>query len=163
VEIDTNGGPFTFKVAADMTIAVDETNAIPTNQGFVGHPRAFHSMKTERIAQFSGQTAGAYVILPMSDAMLSDALGYQFLKTTTIPKNLTKGSGTGLTEVYFGNWADEYLALWQDILFKASDVAGDSSGSAFTQDQLWIMAQMEVDVAVAYPESFSLVNDATTT
>lgn len=163
VEVDTNGGPFTFEVAADMQVAVDETDAAPRNQGYVGHPRAFHSMKTERIAQFSGQTAGAYVVLPMSNQQISDLLGYKFLQTTAIPKNLTKGSGTSLTEVYFGNWADLYLAIWQDITLKASDVTGDNSGSAFTQDQTWIVAQIEVDVAVARPTSFALVNDATTT
>ena len=163
VEIDTNGGPFTFEVAADMQIAVDESDAIARNQGYVGHPRAFHSMKTERIAQFSGQTAGAYVILPMSNQQVSDLLGYKFLQTTQIPKNLVKGSGTNLTEVYFGNWADLYLGIWQDITLKASDQTGDPSGSAFTQDQLWILGQMEVDTMVVRPTSFALVNDATTT
>lgn len=163
VEIATDGGPFTFEVAADMQVAVDETDAAPRNQGYVGHPRAFHSMKTERIAQFSGQTAGAYVILPMSNQQVSDLLGYKFLQTTAIPKNLTKGSGTNLTEVYFGNWADLYLAIWQDITLKASDVTGDAGGSAFTQDQTWIVAQIECDVAVVRPTSFALVNDATTT
>jgi HK97 family phage major capsid protein len=163
VEIDTNGGPFTFEVAADMQIAVDESDATPRNQGYVGHPRAFHTMKTERIAQFSGQTAGAYVVLPMSDSMISDLLGFKFLRTTNIPKNLAKGSGTNLTEVYFGNWADVYFGLWTDIILKSSDVTGDPTGSAFTQDQTWIMAQIECDVALARPTSFALVNDAATT
>jgi len=163
VEVDVNGGPFTFEVAADMQVAVDETDAVARNQSYVGHPRAFHSMKTERIAQFTGQTAGAYVVLPMSNAQISELLGFKFLQTTQIPKNLTKGSGTALTEVYFGNWADLYFALWQDITLKASDTTGDASGSAFTQDQLWIMGQIECDVAIVRPTSFALVNDATTT
>jgi hypothetical protein len=64
--------------------------------------------------------------------------------------------------VYFGNWADLYFALWQDITLKASDVTGDPSGSAFTQDQLWILGQLECDCAVIRPNSFALVNDATT-
>lgn len=162
VEIGNDGGAFTFDVAQDMVAELEDDNTAFGALKFIGHPHAFHSMKTERIAQFSGQTAGAYLMLPMSDANLRDMLGYEFIKTTTIPKTLTKGSGTNLTEVYFGNWEDLLLAMWQDIEFKASDVTGDSSGSALTTDKLWIVAQAELDVQVARSNSFCLVNDATT-
>lgn len=163
VEIATDGGNFTLAVAENMQIAIEEQNTFVGALKYVGHPRAKHTMKAERIAQFSGDTGGAYVMLPMSDEVLRAQLGYDFLSTTTIPKNLAKGSGTNLTEVYFGNWEDALLALWQDLIFKVSTETGDASGSAFTQNQLWILGQMEYDTNVARPESFCLVNDAKTT
>ena len=162
VEIDTNGGAFDFGVAADMLHELEKDNLAEGNLAYVGHPSAFHIMRKERIAQYSGQTDGAYVMLPMSDENIRTRLGFDFRKTTTIPSNLTKGSGTSLTEVYFGNWEDLWLGLWSDITFRASDVTGDSSGSALFKDQTWLFAFIEVDVQMARAASFCLVNDATT-
>lgn len=160
VAIGTNGGYATFQVAQAMVIVIEEANLANGPQKYVGHPRFFNSMKTERIATFSGDTQGFYVILPMSDQMLRDSLGYDFLKTTAIPKDLTKGTGTGLTEGYFGNWALGHLALWEDLMFRTSNEAGDSTGSAFTQSQQWLLAELEYDFQVPQPQGFSYVNDA---
>ena len=163
VEIGTNGGDFTYSVAQDMIIELEDQNTDVGNLKYIGHPRAFHLMKKERILQYSADTAGAYVILPMSDANMRDRLGYDFLKTNVIPKTLTKGTGTALTEVYYGNWENLWLALWEDLFFKVSTETGDATGSAFTQSQLWLQGEMEYDVAVPVPKSFVLVNDAKTT
>jgi HK97 family phage major capsid protein len=161
VAIGANGGNFTFDIANQMVIKLQEQNSFRGDMKYIGHPRVFHYMKAERIAQFSGQTTGAYVILPMSDQNLKDHLGYDFLRTTQIPNTLAKGSGTNLTECYFGNWQDLVMAMWSDVEFKASDVTGDASGSALSLDQLWIFCFVEVDVQLARALSFTLVNDAT--
>jgi HK97 family phage major capsid protein len=161
VAIGANGGPFTFQIAENMAFQLQLQNAFRGTLKFIGHPSVFHYMKSERIAQFSGETAGAYVILPMNDQNMKDHLGFDFLKTTQIPNNLAKGSGTNLTQCFFGNWEDSVLGMWSDVEFKASDTTGDASGSALTMDQLWIYCFVEVDHQVARAISFCLVNDAT--
>jgi HK97 family phage major capsid protein len=162
VAIGTNGGDFTFSVAQNMIYELEKDVTLKGKLGFVSHPGAFHKMKKERIAQYSGDTLGAYVILPMSDQNLQDHLGWPFKRTTVVPSNLAKGSGTNLTEVYFGNWKDAYLALWANLEFKASNVTGDSGGSALTLDQTWIYCFLEADVQLGRPTSFVLCNDANT-
>lgn len=163
VEIGTDGGDFTFDVAADMVYELEKDNTDVGRLAFIGHPGAFHKMRKERIAQFSGDTGGSYVMLPMTEAQIRARLGYDFRRTTTIPSNLTKGTSSSLTEVYFGNWEDLWLAFWSDITFRASDVTGDSTGSALMKDQTWLYAFIEMDVQLARATSMVLVNDAATT
>jgi len=162
VAIGTNGGDWTFPVSLAQQEALETRFTLRGKLAYIGHPLAINKAKKERIAQFSGQTDGAYVILPMSDANLRDALGFDFRKTTVIPSNLTKGTGVSLSEVYFGNWEDAWAAMWEDITFKASDVTGDATGSALMQDQTWLYAFIEVDVQLARAASFVLTNDAKT-
>jgi len=163
VEIAATGGDFTYAIANNMVIELEGNNTAVGNLEFISHPRAFGQMRAERIAQFSADTTGAYVILPMTDDQMRAMLGYGFRKTTVLPTNLTKSSGTALTEVYFANWEDLYFALWSQIEFKSSDVTGDSTGSALSKDQTWLYAFTECDVQLARAKSFALVNDAKTT
>lgn len=158
VAIGTNGGRFTFKTAQDVVTELENDNIDIDSAAFVSHPKVLNRMKNERIAQFSADTGGAYVILPMTDQMLRDSLGYPFFKTTQLPTNLTKGSGTNLSEVIFGSWEDIWIGMWGSIELMASEHTSD----AFAKNQIWVRAIQESDCVVARPTSFCLVNDATT-
>lgn len=159
VEIGTNGGDFLFNHAQDMITTLENNNVEIDEGAFVSHPKVFNKMKKERIANFSGQTDGNYVVLPMSDQNLRDSLGYEFLKTTQLPTNLTKGSGTSLAEVIFGQFSNLYVGMWGGIELMTSEHTSD----AFTKNQVWIRAVQEADCLVTRPEAFCLVNDAATT
>jgi hypothetical protein len=124
-------------------LIIDEVHAL------AGTDRGTHlSSVIERIAQFTGQTKGAYVMLPMTDAILRDQMGYGFEKSTQLPLTLTKGNGTGMTYAFFGNWRDVLIATWASLVLRASDVAGNATGSAFLQNQIWIVGDTEVDINV---------------
>ena len=157
---DPDGGDFTFFHADRMRQALAEKNAERGRLAFISHPSAWGKMRRERIAQFTAQTEGAYVILPMTDEQMRAHLGFPFFQTTQIPTNLTKGTSSTLTEVYFGNWAELLMGIWTNMEFLASNQAGDASGGAFSQNQTWLRVIMEVDTAVRHPESFVLANDA---
>jgi HK97 family phage major capsid protein len=160
VELGTDGARMTLEAAADMRIAVEVNNLLGGSLKYIGHPWFFEMMKRQRIAQFSGDTGGEYLALPtISDAMLASLIGYDMLKTSNLPMNLTKGTGTALTEGYFGNWAEGYLGIWEDLTFKSSNQAGTS----FENSQTWIQAELEYDFQVPRPLAFAYVNDAKTT
>lgn len=158
VAIGTDGGVFDFEVADQMRQALAVDNALKGKLGYAMHPSVSGKMRRERIAQFSAQTKGAYVILPMSDAELGDRLGFKWAETTQIPTNLTKGSGTSLSEIFFANWAELIIAMWMGLELDASRQAGD----AFAKNQVWLKATVEVDIALRHVESFCLVSDAET-
>lgn len=160
VAIGTNGGRCTLEIADKMRQVLAVANALKGKLGYVSHPTVFGGMRRERIAQFSGQTAGDYVFAGFSDAALKDKLGYPFFETTQIPTNLTKGSGTALSEVYYGNWSELIIGMWGGLELLASNVAADGTTGAFVRNQVWIRAIMEVDTAVRNAASFVLVNDA---
>jgi len=77
-------------------------------------------------------------------------LGYPVYTTTQIPSNLAKGSGTTLSEVFFGAWDDLHLPEWGSIMVLASNLAG----TAFADDQTWIRGIHMNDVAIPRGASF---------
>lgn len=156
LEIGTNGGDFTLMTARAMKHKLRKNNVQTlASAGYIGHPDVFYTMMTERIAQYSGQTNGEYVFLPMSDQQLKAIIG-PYWDSTLFPTDLSKGSGSSLTECIYGNWEDLWLGIWEDLTFSLSDQAGDS----FEKSEVWIKSEMEIDFRVAQPLSFVLVNDA---
>ena len=159
VSIGANGGNFLFDTAQDMVTELENDNVDINNGAFISHPKVFNKMKKERIAQYSTDTSGAYVILPMTDQNLRDSLGYPFYKSTQIPTNLTKGTGTSLSEVIFGDFSNIWIGMWGGIELMPSEHTSD----AFAKNQIWVRAIQEADCLVTRPEAFTLVNDAATT
>ena len=158
VAIGTSGGVFDFDIAMQMIDELDIDNALKGKLGFAFHAKVKGKMKRERIPQFSGDGKGAYVMMPMTDAVLKERLGYAFETTNQIPTNLTKGSGTNLSEVYFGNWEELLIANWGAMQIMASQETSD----AFEKNQTWVRILQDVDIGVRHAQSFCLVSDANT-
>jgi HK97 family phage major capsid protein len=161
-----SGAPLTsLDFAVEMEDKLAQANALRGKLGFAFNPAVRKILRKIKVPQYSGD-AGVLPIVQflgaiaegsgyMSDKALQDALGYPFAWTTQIPKNLTAGSYTDLTEIYFGNWEDLLIGQWAGLRIMASDVAG----TAFASDQTWLRVILECDVAVRHPQSFCLCND----
>lgn len=129
----------------DMVTQLENQNALRGNLGFVMHPAVKNALKKERIAQYSGDTGGNYVILPMSDALLRDTVGYDYAVTTQLAQ----------TEIFFGNWADLIIAQWGGFEMTAST----ETSTAFEANQIWIRAIQEVDMGTRHVKSFCYASD----
>jgi len=145
-----------FNTFTDMEYEVSVNNALRGNLGFVFHPAIRRLLKKLKIKQFTGDTSGEYVIAPFSDAQLESYLGYKFGMTTQIPINLTKGSATNCSELYFGNWAEVLIGQWLGFEILASNEAG----TAFASDQTWVRIISQVDIALRHAASMCLCSDA---
>ena len=156
VILGDNGGLPDFDTFTDMEYEVSVNNALRGNLGFVFHPAIRRLLKKLKIKQFTGDTSGEYVIAPFSDAQLESYLGYKFGMTTQIPINLTKGSATKCTELYFGNWAEVLIGQWLGFEILASNEAG----TAFASDQTWVRIISQVDIALRHAASMCLCSDA---
>ncbi|SIO60160.1 phage major capsid protein, HK97 family [Singulisphaera sp. GP187] len=82
--------------------------------------------------------------------------GYPAYATQQLPRNLTKGSGTNLSPLLFGNWNDLIIAYWSGLDILVDPYTGSSTGS------VRIVGLQDVDVQVRHNESFSLVTDMVT-
>jgi HK97 family phage major capsid protein len=163
VALGTDGAFLDFDSMVDMQTEIEEDNAMGSKMAYIMHPRVKNKLKKTRVPQYSGDTAGQYVVQPiMSDSMLADMAGYPILPTTQIPKNLTKGNGTALSYVLFGNFEDLIIAQWGGLELASSNVAGDATGGAFSANQTWFRAIQSVDFGVRHNESFCLISDAKT-
>ncbi|SRR5579885_1165668 len=158
VAIGTTGGPFTFDVASNMVNKLEMANALRGNLAFISNPKTWNQLRKFKVLQYSGDTAGLPLILPMTNQQLRDTLGWDFLSTTQIPINLTKSTGHDLTEVYFANWAELLIGMWGGAEIKLSEETSD----AFEKNQTWVRIITLMDFAVRHEQSFCLCNDANT-
>ena len=73
----------------------------------------------------------------------------------TVPSNLTKGSGTGLSALIYGNWADLLIGYWSafDVLVNPYE------STAYAKGNVQVGAMLTCDIAVRYPESFAAAKD----
>lgn len=161
--VGADGGTVDFTHLSNMEGTLEDANALRGNLAYIMHPKVKRKIKQMRVPQYSGDTGGNFVMLPMTDQQLKDRLGYNFVCTTQIPTDLTKGAGSALSEVYFANWRELIIAQWAGLQIETSNVAGDSTGGAFSSNQTWIRAIQEVDIGLRHVESFCLLNDAATT
>lgn len=156
--LGTDGEWFTLEHIVDMEGKLEDANALRGKLGFAWHGKVKRHLKKTKVPQYSGDTAGMYVMLPMSDALLADTIGYAFKTSTQIPTNLTKAGGSNLSEVYFGNWQELLIGQWGGLEILASQETSD----AFEKNQTWVRIIQEVDMGVRHSESFCLCSDAKT-
>jgi HK97 family phage major capsid protein len=130
------------------------------NFGWLMRPEVLGGVKRERVVQYSGQAQadGAPLLamnLLMTNKLLEDQLGHAIRTTTLLSGTESAGSSTTSSTIIFGNWRYFRVGFWRDLILKASDIASDgSSGSAFLDDSLYIVAFQEVDCAVARETAF---------
>jgi HK97 family phage major capsid protein len=65
----------------------------------------------------------------------------------------TKGTGTALHTIVYGNWEDLVIAFWSGIDILVDPYTGSSSGT------IRVVALQDADINVRHPESFSYMND----
>lgn len=158
--IGTNGGPLALDDLYSLQGLLEDANVIGEKVALITNPKALRKLKKQRIAQYSGDTGGTYALMPtiLTDESLSKALGVQCLTTTQLPVNLTKGSSSDCTEVYYANWSDLLIGLWGDVEILATNIGGN----AWAQNAVEVRFILNVDLAVRHPESFVLCADART-
>lgn len=82
--------------------------------------------------------------------------GYETLISNQVPKNLTKGTGTDLSAIVFGNFADLIIGMWGGLDLQVNPYSLDKKGA------VRVTAFQDVDTVVRHPESFSAMTDAIT-
>lgn len=158
--VGANGDPANYATFEALIGLLEDANALEGKLGFLSNPKVFRALRQQTVAQFSGDTGGEPLFLPIiSDAKLMEILGYNIGKTTQIAATGTKGTGTALSKLIFGNFEDLLFAQWGGLELDASDTAGDN----FAKYSVQIRAVARVDFAVRRPKSFAVATDIMTT
>jgi HK97 family phage major capsid protein len=110
-----------------------------------------------KVAEYSGagDEGKSYIVTPMTKAKLQEWLTYPFMTSTQVPTNLTYGTGSSLTEMYFGNWQEFIMCMWGGIQLAKSTETSD----AFQKNQTWIRIIQDVDMGIRHAESFCICSD----
>jgi HK97 family phage major capsid protein len=154
--LGTNGAVPDFDTLLDMEYELEVDNALRGSLGFIWHPAIRRALIKLKVAQYSGDTAGQYIVQPVSENQLTSWIGYPYRTSTQIPVTLTKGTASNCTEIYFGNWEEFIIGQWAGLEIMASQETSD----AFEKNQTWVRIIQEVDMAVRHPESFCVCSDA---
>lgn len=152
VALGTNGAAPTWASIVNLVREVEADNAAINANAlrFLTNPKAKAKLsQTSKVA-----STDSMMIL---DEPWSSMYGYGMEVTSNVPSDLTKGTGTALSALIFGDFSQLMIGL-----FSTADILIDpyTGGSAGT---VRIRVMQEVDTAVRHAESFAAITDMITT
>jgi HK97 family phage major capsid protein len=152
----------------------NQTNVIVTDLGTDGYTLTDYSKFSTGISDIMGQNFnGPFGILYSARTAgkldnLQDTL-HQPLRqpdlvaaarkfvTNQIPNNLTHGASNAASDAFIGQWDQCMVGLRTGMVMEISRVAADSTGSAFSNAQVWVRAYLRADVQLAHPKAFNVL------
>ena len=149
VAIGTNGGAITYAKVVDMVKEVEVDNAFINGGDFLTNPKVMAKLRT--ISKQSSGVEGNFILDPNNTIM-----GYNVSASTLVPSDLSKGTGSNLSAMLFGDFSQLMLGFYSGVDVVVDNASLSTSGGtrlAFFQD---------LDVALRYPESFAVIKDITT-
>ena len=151
VAIGTNGGAITYAKCVDMVEAVEVDNAILNDASvkFVGNPKVTANLRT--VSKQSSGVEGNFIL-----GEDNRILGYDYLSSTLVPSDLSKGTGSNLSALLFGDFSQLMLGFYSGVDVIVDPYTGSNAGTtrlAFFQD---------FDVALRHDDSFSVIKDIVT-
>jgi len=147
IAIGTDGGALTNSHIVDMETEVAVANADLGRLAYIFNARTRGFLKKTPI------TSGN----PKMILEGSDLNGYNYQVSNQLASNLTKGTGTDLSALLFGNFADLLIGMWGGI-----DLTVDPYTLAKV-GKISIVADQFADVGIRNAESFSVIKDAAVT
>jgi hypothetical protein len=84
--------------------------------------------------------------------------GFPAASTNLVPSNLAKGTGTDLSALIFGNFADLLLGYWSEL----DVLVNPYESTAYSKGNVQVRGMVTMDVDVRHPESFAAITDLTT-
>jgi len=143
VAIGANGGALTWDAVVDL-----EAAALTAADGEGMHPALLTNAAIRKTARKNTYSGSANDLWERMEKMCPLAV------SNHLPSNLTKGSGTNLSPVIYGNWADLHIFSFGGIEIMVDKYTGATAGT------VRVYVYLEADVAIARAQSFSLIVDA---
>ena len=144
-----DGAAPTWAHIVELESDVAVANALVENMAYLTNAKVRGKLKTT--SKVSGQNG---FVWESGDTPVN---GYRAAVTNAVPSNLTKGAGTNLSAIIFGNFRDLVIGMWGGLDLMVDPYTGSAAGT------VRVVALQDVDVAVRYTESFATMVDAITT
>jgi HK97 family phage major capsid protein/HK97 family phage prohead protease len=155
VSLGTNGGAVSYDSLIDLEAAVSTQNALTGSLAYVTNSKgiaAFKKLKeTTGAPLWNGPDAG---LSPGTPGTLN---GYGVTFTNNVPSNLSKGTGTNLSSIIFGNMRDIFVGEWGVMDLDVNPYA--TANGEFQAGTYLLRALMTMDVQIARAQSFAVITD----
>jgi len=161
IAMGTNGAAFTNASTSstsglDQLIQlegkVDASNALNGNLAYLTNAKTRTSIKTLKT-----QYADYLWTANESNTTLGTPInvnGYPMYSSNQMPSNLSKGTGTNLSALIFGDFSQLILGMWGAV-----EILPNPYGSGYNAGSVDIRAMQTMDVAVRHAESFAAITD----
>lgn len=144
-----NGGAPTWDHVVDLETAVSVANADVGTLAYLTNAKVRGKLKKTFV---DGPGTGERVWQKGSEPLN----GYRAAVTNAVPSNITKGTGTNLSALIFGNFADLVIGMWGGLDLMVDPYTHSTTGT------VRVTALQDVDVGVRNEESFATMEDAET-
>jgi HK97 family phage major capsid protein len=143
VAMGTNGLAMTVDTPADVMGKVAIADAPATSRGFLTNNKVM--VAAMKLKDGQQRPFGLPAVFQ------NERVEY----SSNVPGNLTKGSGTNLSALIYGNWNDLLIGYWSafDLLVNPFEA------TAYPKGNVSVRAMLTCDVAVRYAESFAAAKD----
>lgn len=149
----TNGANLTFDHLIDMETQVASANADVSNMYYLCNAVTIGYLK--KIKDTSGDYIWRSIVDAVKNGFPGEVNGYGVARSNQVRANLTKGTATKCSEIYFGNWSDLLIGEWGYL-----EVDVNRYGDAWKSGGVDVKAMQSVDIAVRHPKSFCVFSDA---
>jgi HK97 family phage major capsid protein/HK97 family phage prohead protease len=161
VEMGTNGAAFTDGASGstsglDQLISLesklDIANALNGNLYYLTNAKVVAALKKLKSAY------GEY-LWTASDGVTTTGTpggvnGYGVMRSNQVPATLTKGTGTALSALIFGNFSELLIGMWG-----ALEILPNPYGSGYNAGSVDIRAMQTCDIQVKHAASFAAITD----
>ena len=163
VSIGANGGApaWSHLVQLETEIAVD--NADGGDCYYLTNARTRGKLKTT--AKVTGQDRFLWTDYPNPIAGIEGeprtiglVNGHAGAVSNQVPSNGTKGTGTNLSSIIFGDFSQVLIGTWGVL-----EILPNPYGQGYPSGTVQIRSMIDCDIALRHPESFAVCTDAVTT
>ena len=153
----TNGGAFSIEKSVDLELELAKDNALSGNLRYVTTPGVVAALKKLRA---DGST-GAFLYNTDLQAIGRGATpgtlnGYAISSSNQVPSNGTKGTGSNLHTVLYGDFSQCLVGFWGAGVELA---ISDSDSDDFSKLLQTVRAVTTMDIAIRHPEAFAAMTD----
>jgi HK97 family phage major capsid protein/HK97 family phage prohead protease len=160
VALGTNGGAPTWDSIVRLETMVGQANGLVGNMAYMTTPGARGKLKTTpKSASFVSEFIWTDAGQALASGNLGMLNGYQAGATNQVRADLTKGTGTALSALIFGCWAEVIIAEWGYLKVDVNPYGDDD----FLKDALKIKAIHTADIQVGRASRFAAITDMLTT
>lgn len=156
VPIATNGGPLTWANIIRHEELISSFNADVSSMAYLTNSAVRGLLKRTLMnpagtdAQWIWQNGSVY-----GSSMVN---GYRAEVSNNVTRLGTKGTGTNLSAMFFGDWENLFIGEWGIL-----EILPNPFGAAFRSGGMEFLAKVTCDIAVARPQAFSYSSDIVTT
>lgn len=151
IAMGTDGGIPTWSTIVGVQNAVEAANAVGSSPGWATSVKLKNFLRGTLKNNISGAD---YLwgdgITPDGRGILAGEKG---VASTTVPSNLTKGTGTNLSALIFGDWRSLIVATWGVMSLEINPYQD------FRKGTVGMRVMIFADIALRHPQSFAAATD----